>query len=64
MKCIAHPGGAHPERCQGLVILEPDLLVFERVGLAEFARDIPRQRIDLPALFHVLNDDREIGFLA
>ena len=62
MERIAHPRGPQPERREPLVILNPNLFIFECVGPAKFAGDVPRQRVNLPTLLHVLDDDGEIGF--
>ncbi len=62
MEGIAHPGGVESIRREGLVILHPDFFVFEGVGLAEFAAEVPCEGINFPALLHVLDDDGEIGF--
>ena len=64
MERITHPRGAHPERREGLVILQPNFFILQRVRLSQFSRKIPRQRINLPALLHILDDDREICLLA
>ena len=64
MKGIAHPGGPEPVGREGLVILHPDFLIFERVRFAEFAAEVPGEGVDFSALLHVLDDDRQVGFLA
>ena len=64
MEGIAHPGGPKPKWGERLVILQPDLFIFEGVRFAELPRNVPRQRIDLPALLYVLDDDGHIRFLA
>src|SRR5689334_3087173 len=63
MECIAYPGRPQSKGSQALVILNPDLFVFQRVGFAKLTRNVPCQRIDLPPFFYVLDDDGQIGFL-
>ncbi len=58
---IAHPGVSQPVRRQALVILAPDLLIFERIGISQPRRQVPRQGVKLAALLHVLDDDRQVG---
>lgn len=60
MERVAHPRGTHPERGEGLVILQPKFFILQGVRLPQLSRNIPRQRIDPSALLHVLDDDREI----
>ena len=62
MEGVAYPGAVHPVGCQALVVLQPDLLIFERVGFSKFAANVPGQRVNLPALLDVLDDDRQVGF--
>ena len=64
MERIAHPRGVKSVRREGLVVLHPDFFIFERVGLAEFAAEVPCEGLDFPTLLHVLDNDGEIGFLA
>ena len=64
MERIAHPRGAESERGDGLVVLAPDLFIFERIRFAEFAADVPGQWVDFTSLLHVLDDDGQVGFLA
>ena len=64
MKRIADPGAVHPVGGQALVVLQPDLLILEGVGFAEFAANVPGQGVDLPALLDVLDDDCQVRFLS
>ena len=63
MERITHPRGAHPVRREGLIVLQPDFFVFECIGFAEFAGNVPCEGIYFPALLHVLDDDGEIRLL-
>ena len=57
MKSIAHPGIAHPIRCQALVILAPNLFIFKRVSFPQAPAQIPGQRIDFSSFLYILHDD-------
>ena len=61
---VAHPGGAQPVRRQALVILQPQLLILKRVYFAKLPAQVPGQGIDPAPLFHILDNDGEIGFFA
>ena len=64
MKGVADPGGAESVRREGLVVLAPDFFILERVGLSEFASQIPCQWEYLSAFLHILYDDRQVSLFA
>ena len=64
MECIAHPRRPKSEWRQALVVLHPDLFIFQCIRFANFACDVPGEGIDLAALFYILHDDRQVGFIA
>ena len=52
------------ERRKALIILQPDFFILERIDFAELAGQIPSQRINPPALLHILDNDRQIRPMA
>ena len=57
MESVAYPCGTKPERRKRLVILQPDLFIFQRVHCAQLTRNIPCKRIYLSALLYVFYDN-------
>ena len=61
---ITDPRASQSEWRERLIILTPNLFILERIHFAEFARQVPSQRLNLSAFLYILDDDGEIRFLS
>ncbi len=60
MERIAHPGIPDAIGRQADVILQPDALILEDIGLPQPPGQVPGQGVDLAAFFDVFNDDCQV----
>ena len=61
VESIAHPCTPHAVGGEALIVLAPQLFIFQRVHLPQFPAQIPGEGVDFAAFFDVFDDDGEVG---